>query len=426
MSATPVVLRPAPELGSADGFPSPAIEKLALSAGRGLDGVRIVDFTWAAAGPYATLLLGLLGAEVIKVESTRRPDPARRGFLADYGGIDRSPNFNELNLGKRSFQVDMTSTEGRDLAHRLVATADVVIDNFRPGVMARFGLDPVSLLERHPGLIVVSSSANGSTGPDAMAAGLASIFGATGGLSHQTGYADGPPTEVGESTDYRSANALAVAVLAALLHRARTGEGQHVDVASREVVIASAPDALLAHVIGAPWEPRVGNGHREMAPHGVYPAGDNQWVAVAIGVEAEWSSLCSVLGRSEWAGTYPTSVSRRAAAAAIDAAVVGWMRHRPARDEFEILQEAGVPATEVMTNEALAADPHLAARGVFVAIEHPVIGPTRVMRAPWLFSDLECGVTRPGPLMGQDNGYVLSDILGLSPTDIDQLTEVLT
>ena len=147
----------------------------------------------------------MLGAEVVKVESSTRPDPARRGFLADYGGINRSPNFNELNLDKRSFQVDLSQPAGLALAHRLAGEwADVVVDNFRPGVMTRFGLDAEHLLAQRPELVVVSSSANGSTGPEAMAVGLASIFGATGGLCEQTGYADGPPTEIGESTDYRS------------------------------------------------------------------------------------------------------------------------------------------------------------------------------------------------------------------------------
>ncbi len=236
-----------------------------IPPGRGLEGVRVLDFTWAAAGPYATCLLALLGADVVKVESTRRPDPARRGFLADYGGINRSPNFNEINLGKRSFQVDLSQPDGLDLADRLVDWADVVVDNFRPGVMDRFGFGAASLLQRRPDLLVVSSSANGSTGPDARAAGLASIFGATGGMSEQTGYVDGPPTEIGESTDYRSANAMAVAILAALLHRARTGQGQHIDLASREVVVASAPDALLAGQLGV----ELGQSHRERAPRDV-------------------------------------------------------------------------------------------------------------------------------------------------------------
>jgi benzylsuccinate CoA-transferase BbsF subunit len=290
-----------------------------------LSGVRVLDFTWAAAGPYATLLLGWLGAEVVKVESSRRPDPARRGFMADYGGVDSSPNFNELNLNKRSFRVDLTQPEGLALVHRLVARSDVVVDNFRPGVMGRFGLDAASLLARHPRLVVASSSANGSTGPDASGAGLASIFGATGGLSEQTGYPDGPPTEVGESTDYRSANALAVAILAALLHRVRSGEGQSIDLSSREVVAATAPDSLLAHLLGTPWDPRIGNGHRSMSPHGVYrAAGEDEWVAVAVDTHQQWSALCQLLERPEWIDAYPSAEDRRADLGVIDAAIGAW------------------------------------------------------------------------------------------------------
>ena len=424
-SATPVEIRSAPTLGGSTGFGDARTEKPRLHGGRGLEGVRILDFTWAAAGPYATCLLALLGAEVIKVESTRRPDPARRGFLADYGGINRSPNFNELNLNKRSFQVDLSQPEGLALAHRLAEWADVVVDNFRPGVMARFGLDAEALLAKRPELIVASSSANGATGPEAMSAGLASIFGATGGLSEQTGYADGPPTEIGESTDYRSGGALAVAMLAALLHRARTGEGQHVDLASREVVAASSPDALLAEQLGVPWPIRVGNRHREFAPHDVYRAhGEEEWVAVAVGAETEWAALCAVLGREELASRYRTAEARRAASAEIDDAIGTWIGQRSSRIAFEALQSAGVPAMAVMTNASLATDPHLAARHVFTDIEHPELGRTRVMRQPWLFSDLDVEV-RHGPTMGQDNDYVLDTILGLSTSERAALEEVL-
>ena len=272
---------------------------------------------------------------------------------------------------------------------------------------------------------MVSSSANGSTGPDARAAGLASIFGATGGMSEQTGYVDGPPTEIGESTDYRSANAMAVAILAALLHRARTGQGQHIDLASREVVVASAPDALLADQLGVDWDVRIGNAHREMFPHDVYRAADDDdWVAVAVGDDEEWAALCGVLDREEWVRAYPTADARRAAGDVIDDAVSAWTRRRSSRDAFETLQAAGVPAMAVMTNETLANDPHVAARGVFVDIEHPEIGRTRVMRAPWLFSDLDCAVTH-GPLIGQDNDDVLETLLGLSPDERARRAEVL-
>ncbi len=424
-SSTPAAAGSAPALGSSSGFRHPRAAHSMIQAGRGLEGMRVLDFSWAAAGPYATCLLALLGADVVKVESTRRPDPARRGFLADYGGIDRSPNFNEINLGKRSFQVDLSQADGLDLVHRLVDWADVVVDNFRPGVMARFGLGAATLLERRPDLLVVSSSANGSTGPDALAAGLASIFGATGGLSEQTGYVDGPPTEIGESTDYRSANAMAVAILAGLLHRARTGQGQYIDLASREVVAASSPDAILAHQLGVDWDSRIGNAHREMFPHDVYAAaGDDDWVAVAVGDDEEWAALCGVLDREEWVRAYPTADARRAAGDVIDDAITAWTRRRPSREAFEALQAAGVPAMAVMTNEALANDRHIAARGIFVEIDHPEIGRTRVMRAPWLYSDLDCAVSR-GPLIGQDNDYVLETLLGLSPDERARRAEVL-
>lgn len=425
LSATPVEITSSPALGSSTGFTREAGEKPRGRSGRGLEGVRILDFTWAAAGPYATCLLALLGAEVVKVESTRRPDPARRGFLADYGGVNRSPNFNEINLNKRSFQVDLTRPEGRALAHRLAEWADVVIDNFRPGVMAKFGLDAQSLQAKRPALIVASSSANGATGPEAMAAGLASIFGATGGLSEQTGYVDGPPTEIGESTDYRSGNALAVAVLAALLHRARTGEGQHIDLASREVVAASSPDAILAHQLNVPWQIRIGNEHRELAPHGVYPAsGDDDWVAIVVAEDADWVSLCAVLGREEWALVYPNAAVRRGARPEIDEVISAWTRQHPSQAAADALQVAGVPAMAVMTNRSLATDPHLMARGVFVDMDHPEIGRTRVMRQPWLFTDLDIEIHH-GPLMGQDRDYVLGSILGIPKGEWDDLQEVL-
>jgi benzylsuccinate CoA-transferase BbsF subunit len=429
-----VRLRPAPRLGSSLGFHARRVAlapSLPSDASRQhdaplLDGVRIVDFTWAAAGPYATLLLALLGAEVVKVESSRRPDPARRGFLADYGGTNRSPNFNELNLNKRSFRVDLTRPEGLDLVRRLIARADVVVDNFRPGVMGRLGLGPDVLLAEHPGLVVASSSGSGSTGPEAASAGLASVFGAAGGLSTQTGYDDGPPSEIGESTDYRSANALTVAILAALLHRARTGEGQHVDLSSREVVIASAPDALLAHLVGSTWEPRIGNRHREMAPHDVYRCqGDDQWLAVAVRDEDEWAGLCRVLSRDDWVPAYPSPAARRQASAAIDQAIDAWTATRSKEEAFHVLQGAGVPAAPVMSNADLAGDAHLAARGMFCEVVHPEIGRQRVLAAPWHFSDDVCGVRRHGPLLGADNRFVLEELLefpaGWEPDDDDVL-----
>jgi crotonobetainyl-CoA:carnitine CoA-transferase CaiB-like acyl-CoA transferase len=415
LSRAPLRSGPAPRPGASSGF-SPRVALPARgNRARLLEGVRVLDFTWAAAGPYATLLLGFLGAEVVKVESLRRLDPARRGFIDHYEGVDRSPIFNELNLNKRSLQVDLTTPEGLSVIKEILGEFDIVVENFRPGVMARLGLGPQALLRAHPRLIVASSSANGATGPEATAAGLASIFAASGGLSVQTGYRDGPPTEIADPMDYRSGAALTVAILAALLHRSRTGEGQTIDLSSREVAAASAPDALLAEALGVPWQPRLGNGHHTMAPHDVYPCAGDGWVAIAVGDEPEWAALCRVLNRPGWVEEFATSHPRQAAQPAIDEAIRQWTTARSAGEAARLLQAGGVPASPVMTFRALAEDPHLDAREVFVEVEHAELGPQRVMRAPWRFSESDCGVRRPGPLMGADNDEVVPPQGRLSP-----------
>jgi len=294
--------------------------------------------------------------------------------------------------------------------------SDVVVSNFRPGVMARYRLDAETLLAEHPRLIVATSSANGSTGPEAGAPGLASIFGASGGLSEQTGYADGPPTEIGESTDYRSANALAVAILAALVYRHRTGTGQSVDLSSREVVVAHAPDAVLANLFGTPWDARRGNHHDTMVPHDLYPCvGEDEWISIAIGDQREWAALCNVLHRPQWGEELGTPELRGEHRKAIDEVISAWTSIRTPDEAFHLLQEQGVPAAPSFTNRQLAMDAHVAAREVFTEVDHPEIGVHKVMREPWLLSGADCPIRRPGPLRGQDNAFVLENLLGLEP-----------
>lgn len=433
LSETPGRLRPAPALGAhteevlaAHPATEPEQPEQTDAARAPLAGIRVLDFTWAAAGPYATLLLALLGAEVIKVESSRRPDPARRGFLADYGGVNKSPNFNELNLNKRSLQVDLTQPEGLALIHRLMPLCDVVTDNFRAGVMRRLGLGPEALLERYPHLVVAASSGNGSSGPEAGTAGLASIFGALGGLGEQTGYADGPPTEVGESTDYRSGNAFAFAILAALLYRRKSGRGQYIDLSSREAVTAFSPDAFLAHALGAAANGRLGNHHPRMAPHNVYPCRDeDEWLSIAVGNNEEWRALCEILDRPAWAAEFPNAAARKANEALIDAAIAGWTHLRSATEAMQLLQARHIAAMPSFTNADLAHDPHILAREVFVDVPHPEIGRHRLMRAPWLLSETPARIHRHGPLLGQDNDYVLAELLGLGATERAGLADVL-
>ncbi|MGE0878721.1 MAG: CoA transferase [Acidimicrobiia bacterium] len=427
LSATPAVLKAPAVLGSFAGFPGRAHRSSTkVDNAKPLAGVRIVDFTWAAAGPYATVLLALLGAEVIKVESSKRPDMARFGFLARYPSMEHSPNFNELNLNKQSVCIDLNDERGRDLVDRLVATADVVVDNFRPGVLARLGFAADRLLTAHPRLVVASSSANGATGPDAAGAGLASIFGATGGLSAQTGYPDGPPTEIGESTDYRSANFLAIAILAALEHRDRTGEGQYIDLSSREVVAMLAPEGLLAQLSGEAPPLRRGNTDPAIAPHNVYRcAGDDRWIAIAATDDAMWRELCAAIGDATLAEEHPDVSARLANRVAIDRRIEAFTSGHDVAEVFDRMRTAGVAASPSFTNQDLAGDPHVTARGVFVAIDHPVMGRTTVMRSPWKLSGAPCPPERAGPLMNQDVEAVLNGLLGMTADEIGTYTEVL-
>jgi crotonobetainyl-CoA:carnitine CoA-transferase CaiB-like acyl-CoA transferase len=409
-SLTPTSTGPAPPRNASSGFRArpPGRGSAALRAGRPLEGVRVLDFTWAAAGPYATLLLGLLGAEVVKVESLRRLDPARSGFLGQrYDGPDASPIFNELNLGKKSLQIDLSQPESVEIVREIVGAFDVVVDNFRPGVMDRLGLGAEALLSEHPGLIVASSSANGSTGPEATAAGLASIFAATAGLSVQTGYEDGPPTEGSDTMDYRSGTALAVAIVAALLHRSRMGLGQRIDLSSREVLICSSPDGVLAATLGVDWKPRVGNDHRAMAPHGLFPCADG-WLAVAVGDEEEWGGLCSALEHKEWTLELPTPEARAEQKEAVDEAISRWTRGRPRTEAAATLQNHGVAAAPVMSFADIAEEGHLAERQVFAEVAHPVLGTQRVMRPPWSLSEPLLSISQPAPLLGADNDEVLA------------------
>ena len=230
-----------------------------------------------------------------------------------------------------------------------------------------------------------------------MGAGLASIFAASGGLSEQTGYPDGPPTQLTDPMDYRAGTAFTVGILAALWDRDRTGRGQHVDFSSREVFAAGAPDALLAHLIGVPWQARRGNRHPLMSPHDVYACADGGWLAVAAGDDQERQALRNLVG--------PVVEGETA-----DEAVRAWAASREAPDAAATLRLAGIPASPVMSFADLATDPHLAAREVFLEVDHPVLGKQRVMRAPWRFSHWDCPVHRAGPPLGAHNDEVLGSV----------------
>ncbi len=391
-----------------------------------LSGIRVTDFTWAWAGSQGTLLLGMLGAEIIKIESHARVDHARVHSLAAGTvsvGVDESPLFNDLNLGKLSITLDLRREEARDIVRRLVAKSDVVTQNMRPGVLDRLHLGYEDLRLVKPDIIMLSSSAFGATGPEGSYAGYAPTFACMSGAVEITGYPDQPPSPLSGAVDLRVGTTAAFAVLAALHHRQQTGEGQDIDLSSTEVMSSMIGEAFLEHGLCGRVPQRSGNRDSAMAPHNCYRCkGEEQWITIAVETEAEWSALRSVivdpeLGDQAFAG----SLERWQNQERLDAIVERWTREREPREAVESLQRAGVAAMVVHTGASIAKDPHVRERGVFETVVHPRIGEKAVVRPPWRLEGV--GVDRPAPLIGQHTEYVLQEILGLSRSEIDRLEE---
>jgi crotonobetainyl-CoA:carnitine CoA-transferase CaiB-like acyl-CoA transferase len=398
----------------------------AAEGGGPLKGLRIADFTWAWAGPQASLLLGMLGAEIIKIESRARLDHTRVHSLTAggiKGGIDGSPVFNDLNLGKRSLTLDLRKEEARDLVRKLVAKSDVVLQNMRPGVLDRMGLGYADLCKAKPDIIMLSSSAVGASGPESTYVGYAPTFACLSGIASISGHPNEPPVALSGSVDLRVGMASAFATLAALVHRQRTGEGQNVDLSSTEVITMMMGEATVGFQLSGRIPERIGNRDEFMAPHGCYRCGvEGEWITIAVGSDEEWQALRSVIGDPELdAADFASAEARHQNQDRLDPIVERWSLRQAPEEAVEALQRAGTPAGRVQNGASLSVDPHLRERDAFDSVDHPVLGKTKVLRPPWR---MQGAVTPgPGPLLGQHNDYVLTEILDLEPDEIERLVE---
>ena len=280
-----------------------------------LERIRVLDVTQIWAGPYATRLLGDMGAEVIKVESIQRPDPERMavgprrswlypGFEPADRYFDRKAEFVEYNRNKYGITLNLVDPRGVATFKELAKISDVVIETFADGVMKRFGLDYEDLRKIRPDIVMVSVAAFGRTGPESAYRGYGPLQEALAGLASITGYTDGVPLELREYYGDPTAGLFAAsAVLAALWHRSRTGQGALVDISQRECVAAMLPELMLEHTMNQRTLQPIGNLHRGMAPHNCYPCkGEDNWITIAVRSDAEWRALCDVMGAPEHAG----------------------------------------------------------------------------------------------------------------------------
>jgi benzylsuccinate CoA-transferase BbsF subunit len=394
-----------------------------------LKGIRIVDFTWAWAGPYATLLLALLGAEVIKVESRKRLDHTRLRSLMTgptMGGPDKSTVFNDINLNKLSLTLDLTKPRAIRIAKELIKKSDVVIQNMRPGVMDRLGLGYETLREVKPDIIMLSSSALGATGPERTYVGYAPTFAAMSGMAYITGHADRQPTTLSGAIDTRVGTTSAFAILAALIYRQRTGKGQNIDLSSSEAISSLMGEAFLDYAMNRRVKERDGNDDAFMAPHGCYPCQANDhWVTIAVSTDNEWQAFCKALGSPEWCknSRFIDASSRRQNREELNRLISAWTMQHTDYEVTKILQDAGVAAIPTLKGGMVSRDPHIKTRDLFEEIEHAELGKRLVVGPPWRLSATPARVRRPAPLLGEHNQYVLGELLGMEQNEIDQLIE---
>lgn len=391
-----------------------------------LEGIRVCDFTWLVAGPVATQMLAVMGAEVIKVESNAHTDLNRR--LGPYSDgqvdIETSGNYHRGNLSKKSCTLNLTRPEGTEIARDIIRISDVAISNYSHGVMEGFGLGIDTLREIKPDLILVASSGMGSTGPNREYVCYNEETYGFGGLGYLTGYQDKAPSLiVGDYADYLTGTLMAFAILSALHYRSCTGKGQTIDVSMVEAVGSHVPEAIIDYSMNRRVRERIGNRAEGMAPHNCFPCkGPDKWAAIAVTTDGEWEALCGAMGNPDWTedDRFSDRLNRLENQDELDGLIGEWTRNYTPREIMEKLQAAGVPAGASLNIEELVNDVHLNDRGFFVAPEHPVIGEKLLEGMPWKSSAMQPDF-RHAPLLGQDNYYVFHDLLGMSDEEFARL-----
>lgn len=396
-------------------------------------GITILEMGAGAAGPVATRYFADCGATVIRIESRARPDFLRTLKLTPdtRGGLDASEHFAVLNVNKLSVALNLSMPEGVAVAKRLALRVDAVFENFAPGAMKKWGLDYATLVRERPDLVMISTCLNGATGPHRFYPGFGGQGSALSGFNHLTGWPDRAPLgPYGTITDSLSPRFSALLVASALLHRRRTGEGQHIDLSQVEGGVVCLSEALVTWAANGEALGRAGNRARHAVPHGVFrcqdtPDGRERWIALAVHDDADWKALVDAMGRPAWAtdAGLAATAGRLARIGEVECHLDGWTRTHEAHALAERLQAAGIDAAPVLDLGDLHDDPQLAHRRHFREVAHPVLGRHPAEMNGVVFSETPGDIRRPAPTLGEHTVHVLREILGLSADEYAALEQ---
>jgi crotonobetainyl-CoA:carnitine CoA-transferase CaiB-like acyl-CoA transferase len=401
----------------------PGTDRDASGAALPFAGLRVVDFGTAIVGPFSARMLAEYGASVVKVETAVHPDVFRSNapYKAGKPGVNRGGYYHPFNAGKRSITLDLRQPKAREIAKRLAAHADIVIETFTPRVMKGWGLDYGELVKVNPKLIMLSHCLLGQTGPRANYKGFGVLSAALAGMFEVTGWPDGPPLgPYAAYPDWIAPYFTMMALIAALDHRRKTGAGQYIDQAQIEGAVQFMAPAVLDYSATGHVTGREGNRDPAYCPHGVFQcSGDDEWCAIVVRDDAEWAALCRTMEHPGLAGDtrFSTVTARKEHEAEVEQFIAGWTRGLDKRSVMERCQAAGVPAGGVAKASDLFTDPQLAHRNAFVTRSHAEVGNLRVNTMAFQLSAAPVEPRSAGPLLGEHTDVVLREV-GYSDAEI--------
>jgi crotonobetainyl-CoA:carnitine CoA-transferase CaiB-like acyl-CoA transferase len=391
------------------------------------DGVKVADFSWIWVGPTTAKYLADHGATVVRVETENPPDRVRAmgPYKDGIPGTNRSHAFGDFNTSKLSLSLNLKNPVAIEVARRLIAWADVYIESFTPGTVDDLGIGYETARSLNHSIIMASTCLMGQTGPAASFAGYGYHASAVAGFHEVTGWPDLPPDGPWTAyTDTISPRFLAATIIAALDHRRRTGQGQHIDAAQMEVSLYFLAPQIIDFNVSGRVVSRNGNRSATMAPHGAYPcSGDDQWCAIAVETDEQWDALRRAMGDPDWAGDsrFRTAEGRLAHQEEIDRHLGEWTSDRSAQDVMEILQSAGVPAGMLQRSSDLLGDRQLAHRGFFHYMDHPEMGNIPYTGHGFRIRGYDSGPRFPAPLLGEHSELVMREILGMTDEEIAEV-----